>query len=352
MAPRSKAQSARPGYNKFGFKVTKAGSGVSAPKKSSSEQKTADAQAPKVEKTLKTAIGRPAKGLGNETLSALTITSTPPKLSASSEQYEEYVITTTYRVPRHVISEPPLVSVSVALPSRRVTPKIGGDVVSMSEDSRTVESSGLRSTMRTGTATGNKRSLQPAPVTTSSPSRSRRKLPRNRTPTPFHRGNPFHRMTPVRHTTPARRLTPPRRTPSTRPAARSRPPTLFKGTTPIRKAHWTKSISNMAKINHRSNLLLRHRTFTLPLKEPITIMRLELFWSILSDLIAHRKLFVGSMWEHWEYIGPCVQKINEKLEKEEWFGMEESCAAVRELQRQRLVMFTGGGKVMLTRNAV
>ncbi|KZM25269.1 hypothetical protein ST47_g3585 [Ascochyta rabiei] len=69
------------------------------------------------------------KRLGDEITSALTITSTPLKLSASSEQFKEYVITTTYCVPRSSTCELPLVSVSVSLPSRAAAPKISGDAV-------------------------------------------------------------------------------------------------------------------------------------------------------------------------------------------------------------------------------
>lgn len=108
----------------------------------------------------------------------------------------------------------------------------------------------------------------------------------------------------------------------------------------------------MAEHEKRRRLFPRRPIFHQPIKERIALPRLEVFWRNISDLIADRKLFCRSMRDNWEYIGPCVRKINEGLPLQDHFDMEESCAAARELQRQRFVMFTGRGKLMLTRNAV
>ncbi|KAF1350613.1 hypothetical protein EJ07DRAFT_184089 [Lizonia empirigonia] len=124
------------------------------------------------------------------------------------------------------------------------------------------------------------------------------------------------------------------------------------GVTPRRIEQWKKIAANMAEHEKRRRLFPRRPVFHQPIKERIALPRLEVFWRNMSDLIADCKLFCHSMWDKREYIGPCVRKINEGLPPQDQFDMEESCAAARELQRQRFVMFTGGGQLMLTRNAV
>ena len=112
-------------------------------------------------------------------------------------------------------------------------------------------------------------------------------------------------------------------------------------------------MANMAEYQRRRALFPRQPIFTEPIKERhITFARVGIFWKIMSDLIASKKLFNRAMWNHWEYVSVCARLINERLVAEEKFRIDEACAAARELNTQRLVMYTGGEKLMLTRNAL
>lgn len=288
--------------------------------------------------------------------SALALFSTTPKLVSSSGDYDEYTISTTYRVPRNSTIDP--AKISVVLPTCKTMTTHSDLVLVLPDDRRSIRTLGelhKPGGPKTSVATNNPRNLNTAAATDArqvgvvhNREKARSSLSKGRRPTPHHAGSPFHRLTPKRSITPVRRKTPARR--STPVVNRSRK-TPLRGTTPMRKGNWKKTMSNMAEYQLRCAFYPRRSVFDLPLRESITITRLETFWKILCDLIANKKLFARAMWEHWEHINACVRMINQKLAAEEAFKMQEGCAAARELMRQRKIMFVGGGKVMLTRNA-
>ncbi|KAF2621119.1 hypothetical protein BU25DRAFT_463945 [Macroventuria anomochaeta] len=341
---------------------------------------------------------------------AFTLTSSIPKLVMSSGGYDEYVMTTTIRVPHGKTFDPP--QVSIALPTRRPALGLSKDATILSEKPQHahVDSSDdssddeplmnrvaartanhLQNIARTnsgGVYFGGSDSQQsslfapatapkvpltlgsvasrrcPAAHTAAAPKHleavaseeqrfARRKPARGRTPTPFRRGSPFHRLTPSRLRTPARHATPSHRLTPFRRATPDRPrPAPLKSTTVRRKEQWKKTMSHLADYQRCRQLPPRRPIFQQAVRESIALARLETFWKILSDLIANKKVFDRGMWDHWENLSTCVRLINERLVEGEKFGGEESEAAAKELTRQRMVIFTGNGKLMLTRNAL
>ena len=119
-----------------------------------------------------------------------------------------------------------------------------------------------------------------------------------------------------------------------------------------RKKTWKKVIQGMADYNQRRSLFPSRQTFQQPIKENITLARLERFWRIISDLIARRKIFSTRLGGGWEYLGVCVRLVNDRVEEAERFGMAESDAAAKELMRQRLVTYTKNGTLWLEKSAL
>ncbi|KAH6613132.1 hypothetical protein C7974DRAFT_418219 [Boeremia exigua] len=273
----------------------------------------------------------------------LSFTSTAPQLIASNAEYDEYVSTTTYRVPHESAFVSPQISVTMS------TSKLS----CLSHADRTHRSqSGALSKQRK------------APLLKTSESEKTeylqdgdfiyRKVPRckpvrARTPTPYSRRTPFYHLTsnrskmPIRQPTPAPHGMRKRQTQSPGPHSRC---------TPRRKETWRKLTSKMTENQRRRPTFPRRSMFTQAIQEPhVTLPPLERYWEVLSNLITDKKLFSRDMFDHWEYLETCTRVINGNLIDEEAFGRKESCAIARELMKQRFIMFSGGNKVMLTPNA-
>ena len=288
----------------------------------------------------------------------LHLTTTLPRLVASTEGYDEFVITTTYRVAKNNLFGPPQISVIFppCEPRVRVSerarqpqpstnhkrhPAFASTDISVTEEQR---SESQREYLEDGEFKYRKG--------------SRRKPARGRTPKPFHRGEPFHRLSPSRLKTPVRQATPRRSaTPGCLPVpTASTPrerPAVGKSTTIRRRDQWKKVMANTADYSRRRTLFPRRLIFQQPVQErDITLSRLEIFWKIMADLIAEKKLFHRGVYDHWENVSTCTRLVNARLAEKDAFGLEESCAVARELMRQRMVMLTGGDKLMLTRNAL
>jgi hypothetical protein len=168
-----------------------------------------------------------------------------------------------------------------------------------------------------------------------------------KTPKPHHRSRPFHRLTPGLPKSPRHRSASagPKTPAPTNPAPIERP-------TVRRKKTWKKAMQNMVDYNQRRSHFPRRPTFQQPLKENITLARLETFWRIMSDLIARRKIFSTGLGGGWEYLGVCARLVNARVEEADQFSMDESDAAAKELMRQRLITYTKSGKLWLEKSAL
>jgi hypothetical protein len=175
-----------------------------------------------------------------------------------------------------------------------------------------------------------------------------RHMPRRApTPKPHHRGLQFHQLTPgLPNSSRQRSASVGPKTPApTNPAPIERP-------TVRRKKTWKKAMQNMVDYNQRRSHFPRRPTFQQPLKENITLARLETFWRIMSDLIARRKIFSTGLGGGWEYLGVCARLVNARVEEADQFSMDESDAAAKELMRQRLITYTKSGKLWLEKSAL